>query len=502
MLRREQYRSAARDIARYLAARQRRDGGFPGPDSYGVACSLWLWSHFGVEFARELDRAWRRLKASPPKTHGELNIYALLHCRERLGSGPVDALARRLRFGRRHSANWMLLRSVCRAQQGGFLSSARSLAEARAVLLRYARGGHICDRPKVRSFAYHAFCGALLADLWRELGAAWVGKAVVGAARFLAPFVLPNGDALYIGRGQQQIFGYGALLYLLEAAAQLSGDRSFEEVAGRVLRRVLRFQRRDGSFPLVLREGEEAEPWEPDASRPGWYSYQRYADYLPFLGCMLLKAAEVDLARASVSEAEPRSPHFLIHDSSRYTAVVAVPGGAPANDLPFPYVCLDGESVFPCYGGEGDTIAAEAVPLPYGVLPSSRVYSFRDRLRYRLQGTQLIGGSRLVRHVRSFRFEEEGFGCTDSLSFRRPCEFESFVALNFLFRALRPLDGSSFETWHRDVRARLEVEPPAGVHPEAAVSASGVLVALRHTLAGFAPRAGDTLSAQMRVRFL
>jgi hypothetical protein len=501
MLRREQYRAAARRIARYLAERQRQDGGFPGPDSYGVACSLWLWSHFGVEFARQLGRAWQRLKADPPKTHGEFNIYALLHCRERLGAGAVDALLRQLRFGGRHSANWALLRAVCRARQGPFLAPGRSRAEARAVLLRYARRGLIHDRPNVRSFGYHAFCGALLAELWRECGARWMGRAAVDAARFLAPFVLPNGDALYVGRGQQQIFGYGALLHLLEAGAQLTGDCAFEQLAEQVLARVLRFQHRDGSLPLVLREGEEGEPWQPDASRPGWYSYNRYADYLPFLGCMLLKAAEVELDAADAREPRPQHPAFLMHEESRYRAVVAVPGGTPTNDLPFPYVCVAGESIFPCYGTEGDEAAPEAVSLPYGVLDGGQVYSPRDQLRYRIQGHELTGESRLLRHVRTFRFRGDGFDCVDAILFRRHCAFESFVPANFLFRTLRPSEGHTFETWHRGAKAQLRLQPVGSMHPDAAVSASGVLVALRHTLAGFRPRAGETVSAQLQVRF-
>ncbi len=501
MQRRERYGAAAREIARYLAERQRRDGTFPGPDNYGVAFSLWLWSHFGVEFARQLDRAWQRLKADPPKTHGEFNIYALLHCRERLGRGPVDALLRRLRFGRRHSANWVLLRSVCRERQERFLSRVRSRAEARAALLRYARRGLICDRPQVRSFAYHAFCGALLADLWRESAAAWTGRAAVAAARFLAPFVLPNGDALYVGRGQEQIFGYGALLYLLAAGAQLTGDRSFEELAEKVFQRLSRFQRRDGSLPLVLREGEEPEPWQPDASRPGWYSYNHYGDYLPFLGCMLLKAADAELARVEGAEPVAQDSHFLRHEGSRYAAVVAMPGGAPTNDLPFPYVCVDGESIFPCYGAEGDEIDPEAVPLPYGRLSGGRAYSFRERLRYRIRGGELIGKSRSAQHVRRFQFRGDGFDCADSILFRRPCQFKGFIPANFLFRTLRPLNRSTFETWHRDAKARVSIEPPASIHPEAAVSASGVLVALRQSLDGFTARAGDRISVQVRVRF-
>ena len=94
MPRREEYQGAARAIAVYLAERQRPEGGFPGPDNYGVAYALWLWSSFGVEFARQIDRAWQRLKDNLPQSHGEFNIYALLHCRERLGDGrPLSAEA-------------------------------------------------------------------------------------------------------------------------------------------------------------------------------------------------------------------------------------------------------------------------------------------------------------------------------------------------------------------------------------------------------------------------
>ena len=66
MPRREEYQGAARAIAVYLAERQRPEGGFPGPDNYGVAYALWLWSSFGVEFARQIDRAWQRLNMRRP----------------------------------------------------------------------------------------------------------------------------------------------------------------------------------------------------------------------------------------------------------------------------------------------------------------------------------------------------------------------------------------------------------------------------------------------------
>jgi hypothetical protein len=216
---------------------------------------------------------------------------------------------------------------------------------------------------------------------------------------------------------------------------------------------------------------------------------------------MLLKAAEIELDVVGAREPGPQHPAFLMHEESRYGAVVAVPGGTPTNDLPFPYVCLDGESIFPCYGTEGDEAAPEDVPLPYGVLEGGQVYSPRDELRYRIEGHELIGESRLLRHVRTFRFREDGFDCVDTMLFRRHCAFESFVPANFLFRTLRPSEGHTFETWHRGAKAQLRLQPAGSIHPEAAVSASGVLVALRHTLAEFRPRAGETVSAQLHVRF-
>jgi hypothetical protein len=199
-------------------------------------------------------------------------------------------MLRRIRFGRRHSANWVLLRAVCRSHSDRPLAIARARLDARAALARYMRLGFIADRAGVRSFAYHCFCGALLVDLWQRRGYRWAAAAAAQAAEFISRFILPNGDALYVGRGQEQIFGYGALLYLLEAAGEMTGNADFREYADRVFGYLLSFQRNDGAFPLVLREGEDPEPWT-DGTRLGWYSYNRYADYLPFLGCMLLKAA-------------------------------------------------------------------------------------------------------------------------------------------------------------------------------------------------------------------
>jgi len=285
----ECYRQVARGIAGYLASRQQPDGAFPGPDHYGRAFAALLWSQFGDAYARPITAALGHLRHRLPPDHGEFNAYALLHYPDRAA---VADLLERLLFGCRHSANWMLLRAVCRSLPGPWHSPTRATLEARAALLRYGRGDLIYDRPGALSHTYHAFCGALLMDLWQNLGAPWARAAAIRAARAMQPHISPDGDALRVGRGKGQIFGYGALLYLLEAAGQLTGDNTLRADADRVFAFLLRFRREYGSFPLVLDADESPEPWTPDASRPGWYDYNRYADYVPLLGVYLMKVGD------------------------------------------------------------------------------------------------------------------------------------------------------------------------------------------------------------------
>jgi hypothetical protein len=128
-------------------------------------------------------------------------------------------------------------------------------------------------------------------------------------------------------------------------------------------------------------------------------------------------------------------------------------------------------------------------------------YGFRDRLRYRLTEWGLAGSSELVRHVRSFEFGADGFVCRDEITFRRRCSFSQFVPGNFLFRTLRRAQGGGFETWHRGAKASIQLRPQGSIHPNAAVSASGPLVALRHVRQPLEARAGESISTELGVRF-
>ncbi len=109
----------------------------------------------------------------------------------------------------------------------------------------------------------------------------------------LQPYISEEGEALAVGRGKAQIFGYGALLYLLEAVAGRSGTGELLAAASRALFLSHAFPpRTTDRFHWRWRRRSHPTPGRLIAPLPGWHDYNRYADYLPFLGVYLLKAAE------------------------------------------------------------------------------------------------------------------------------------------------------------------------------------------------------------------
>jgi len=142
-----------------------------------------------------------------------------------------------------------------------------------------------------------------------------------------------------------------------------------------------------------------------------------------------------------------------------------------------------------------------AIPLPFATLADGRAYGFRDHLRYRLTDRGLEGTSSLAGHIRSFDFGADGFICRDEIEFGQTCSLARFVPANFLFRNLRALPNGGHQTAYAGAAARLRLSHPASIVPDAAASASGHLIGLRHSVAPFRARRGDTISVWLEVRF-
>lgn len=190
--------------------------------------------------------------------------------------------------------NWTLLRQLNRLK--------RNHKKTRANIIIWAirkfytlDDGQILDEFKTRSLQYHAFCLFVVVELYNLQQTDQLKRWLLKGVKFSLENTLNDGVALYIGRGQEQIFGYGALIFSCEfALSKWPGEFTESEriVIEKITGHLLSFQRANGSFPLVLNaEQPESEQVNFKDHRPhGWFGYNTLYDYQPFLAYCLIRS--------------------------------------------------------------------------------------------------------------------------------------------------------------------------------------------------------------------
>jgi len=385
-------RSYREGIAHYLDRVISENNGFPARTFYGESFAYWLLGLSGEEYRASLDKLISiyaaKIKKSP-EFHWEFNKYAWISVLISTGDSEIRDFALPLRFKCTPVTNWVLLR--CCTQIMARHEVDQALQDVRSVLNNHQRAsGFIYDDHGVRSLQYHCFSSVLVAEISLLCDDTELRRKFVSAANFIKNLVLNTGDTLYVGRGQQQSFGYGALIYLMALAGFLLKDFRFFRKLERCVSFLSNFRRRDGSFPLVLNDVEKGYTATTDPANPlypGWYAYNNYFDYLPFLGVMLAKAenilsATVDASKRTSGEsfqfeddlsARYQDADFLVVRRPDYEATLARPGGFWkgggfwTNDLPLPYIVCRKKRITPSYGGEqyGRTLfSPRGIPLP------------------------------------------------------------------------------------------------------------------------------------------
>ena len=390
--------SLADGIADFIHHNLLQHGRLPARSFYGESFSALLFGYSDGQYASSQDLLYDLYKKKDKDAsnfHWEFNKYAWNSLYLMNDDAEAKKFALPLHFRNTPVTNWALLRSCTRylAQTEVYVAYREALETLRHF---QTKSGLICDEKNVRSFQYHCFSAVLVAEIYESSGESFFLDRFRHAANFIEQFVLRSGDTLYIGRGQEQSFGYGALLYLLATAFRHFKEPRYLVALKQSLVFLTGHRRNDGSFPLVMNDIEDGYPLSSSASNPyfpGWYAYNNYFDYLPFLGVFLRKTAET-LGGVSTPKSHDilpkidyRDNDFLICRRTRYEAVLARPGGGWkggdgywTNDLPFPYIVWKGERITPSYGGEqfGSTLYTSAgIPLP-SIEQNERQKMFRD----------------------------------------------------------------------------------------------------------------------------
>ena len=246
-----------------------------------------------------LDEWWKShlLLSQVPTFHWEFKNLALLHVYQQVKSQLPMALRLRLQVALTHwhdldidSANWTamrLLNYTLRSQLFDLVGDGkRSRLERNILLLRQTTGGLFPDKAHSHSTQYHAYVLALIARSYQINGDETLVEPLLRGLRFALRLIDPAGDFNYFGRGQRQIFGYGALIYALRTGALLTDDsREAGQMylASETVRDfVMSHADTDGIPPIVLNH-----------ERAGWYPYNLSGDYLVFYAIWTLLADEL-----------------------------------------------------------------------------------------------------------------------------------------------------------------------------------------------------------------
>lgn len=353
--------SLSNEVADYLATYLLKHKGFVLRSFYGESFSLNLLARANKltpELTHILLSEYERKDKKDPEFHFEFNNYAFLDYGLKFNDEKMKALISPLVFKGTSCTNWTLLRANVRLMLNS--SDSIALTEWNEKLSMQEESGLILDDPGVKSFQYHCFSAAMLGEIYLKNPNEKLRSSFIKAVSFIRHFILEDGSALYIGRGQQQSFGLGVLVYLLALAYKINQEASLLSEINVVLNYLEKFKRQDGSFPLVFNGNEPRNPQNVKMDREefcGWYPYNNYFDYLPFFAYFLSKAAEL-LKDVNESSSEIHvlksysDKDFHLIAEKKYAAILSRPGGYWTNDLPFPLIYYNGRFQTPMLGGE------------------------------------------------------------------------------------------------------------------------------------------------------
>jgi hypothetical protein len=477
------YQGIINKLNRFLTSIQKEDGSYPGVTNYGYTFSALFWSYCGIEEHKEYAEKALKAHVAQDKDyfdyHWEFNNYALLKLKEREPSLITSVPWQRNKGTQ--VTNWRLIRIVnaYRATNKKYY-----LLRLIPVLLgKISNDGLIRDekslRSHTRSFQYHTFSAVLIGELFILSNLKIIGELFLKATHFIAEKIMENGRTLYLGRGQEQIFGYSALLYCLELAYKLTHEKKFTEKTINILTLLKSFQREDGSFPLVL-NGEEFKSGllSSDDKPLGWYSYNTPFDYLPFMGVYFCEALNL-CKQENISHSLELPP---VNEKAKkeikrglcvnYEYCYAIPTGGKgyySDEMPIPFIVSKKNSeITPIYGGDPiwtEYYTPSCIPLPYGLVDQvflkknkffqwcfnkkiklshwcyryyyqqisngDLLYFFANQLKYKNTLYGFTGENHWIRHERRFFFEEDRVEILDTIKLKKRMKFVSLYPVNF-----------------------------------------------------------------------
>ncbi|HEC63876.1 MAG TPA: hypothetical protein ENI23_01125 [bacterium] len=237
------------------------------------------------EFKKELLASFRKKEIDNPSHHQEFNLYALQYMVPDINLKFEKSFLRKV-------SNWILLRSLVRIRSRKQFEKFKGIIQAKIILIFNRHHGYFTDntlrsiykRKSSVSSQYHIFATMLVGEIYEETNNKFFKKEFLEGLNLSIKEVDDKGEAIRLGRGQKQIFGYAALLYSLALAYKITGEEKYLENFQKVFDYVKSYQLDSGRIPLVLTKQVPSKYI---------YTYNNLFDYLPFLAFQLTKSYNI-----------------------------------------------------------------------------------------------------------------------------------------------------------------------------------------------------------------
>ena len=455
------------------------NNGFAGRSFYGeaffaAALTMYNKTKYSEDIKKLIKVADKKSEKLNSTLHWEFNNYAIMQIIRDYPEYKA-ILSHEFYYGSTKSTNWIFLRQLCKCLN----SEVQFSREFKTALWeRQQNSGLILDAKNVSSLQYHCFSTVLLYEIYEVTNDKRIYNAFIKAVNFIKQFTLRDGESLYIGRGQEQIFGYGCLIYLYELAYIETKDIEYINLQSKCLEYIKDYSN-DKMIPLVINKYESISEKNLDVNsieHLGWYSYNNYYDYLPFFCYFITKTLKLKKADNKAEDyilGEYKEEnkvyidtHFMRYSNNNYDAVVSCYPGADANYIMLPYIVSESGNVTPCYGGEKAhnciLYSDAAIPVPYfkfnnifaGCMLSNTylmrfVKSMKNRTVFnkeyyiwqnmnfiiRKDDEQVVieANNSFCHYRRRMRFGENSVDIQDSLKIKRNIKCSNFVPLNLAF---------------------------------------------------------------------
>jgi len=295
--RKTKFSQSAKQLVNHLNHKLDKEVGYPDQPSWGYAFSYLLAKQSDqIAFNELAEKAIKHLEAQDqqhPNYSWEFVVFAIQKLKKQHKLSGANSFDRYNEKGTR-MFNWFLLRNINKIFCDKFTTFDKWKLNI-GLRLFQNKDGLILDEFKTRSLQYHAFCLFILAHIIEQQPKnKTVKKHFLAGVKCAIGYILEDGTSIYIGRGQEQIFGYGSLIYALEFChSQI--EPLDESILDKLAAKVTNLQREDGSYPLVLRATQPENigvSFKSDAP-DGWYGYNTLYDYQPFLGYCLFMSGKL-----------------------------------------------------------------------------------------------------------------------------------------------------------------------------------------------------------------